>query len=628
MRQLSRAKQRAPIRPFHLVPVALVILVTAIRFPGGAEADAPRQAPEPVTLEGPTEIEVRNLPDERVPPGQNRVLRHSRRHPSSHAHDHVGTPPTANVRDESFSPEPLAPPVPSGTGFEGVDNTDNGIVTGFTVTPPDPQVAVGPDHVFEMVNIVGRIYTRSGGTVQTFSLASFFGVPSGFLDTDPKVFYDALSGRWFGSYVSYRDLSGGVNDQGRLHLAISQTNDPTGVWNLYFLSYAQVFPDYQGMGVTDDKFTISANIFDIDQSFYHGVETLVFEKADVLAGVPGPSVGLVAFPRNTSRFTVRPAQSLSSTSDQYMTFRNTATTLTVIRITGTPDAGNVVEASATNLPMLAQNAPPASVALGGTIDSGDSRLLDAMWRNGRLWTSASAACLPAGDSITRSCAHVIEVNTGAPPTLLQDIMFGASGEYFSWPALRTDASGDLYVSLSHTNASIFAEARVTGRPSTDPPNTMSGSTLLRAGTIAHDSNRWGDYLAAAVDPKFPECVWLIGEYAKNTSGANWGTFIARTSYSAGCDTDNDGWSDGAEAAIGTDPLDACADTLLDDAWPADVDNDTFSDITDISALTGVFGEPVPPAPARYDIGSEPPDGFVDITDVSRMTGLFGQSCGS
>jgi len=40
----------------------------------------------------------------------------------------------------------------------------------------------------------------------------------------------------------------------------------------------------------------------------------------------------------------------------------------------------------------------------------------------------------------------------------------------------------------------------------------------------------------------------------------------------------------------------------------------------------VFGEPVPPAPARYNIAPEMPDGFVDITDVSRMAGLFGIGC--
>jgi len=202
-------------------------------------------------------------------------------------------------------------------------------------------------------------------------------------------------------------------------------------------------------------------------------------------------------------------------------------------------------------------------------------------------------------------------------------LFGAAGEYFSWPALRTDASSDLYVSLTHTNAATFAEARTTGRLSTDPPNTMTGSTVLRVGDIVHDSNRWGDYLGAAVDPDFPECVWLVGQYAKNTAGVNWGTFIAATSYSAGCDSDNDRWSDGAETTIGTNPLLSCGVN----AWPADINNDGFADISDITAVAGSFGKSVPPAPPRHDIAPDPPDGFVDISDLTRLAGLCADSCG-
>jgi hypothetical protein len=89
------------------------------------------------------------------------------------------------------------------------------------------------------------------------------------------------------------------------------------------------------------------------------------------------------------------------------------------------------------------------------------------------------------------------------------------------------------------------------------------------------------------------------------------------------DDDDDGFSDAIEVSAGTNPLAKCGQ----DAWPADVNNDSFSDISDVSALTGVFGGKVPKsAPARYDVAPDPPDGFVDITDVSRLTGLFGQAC--
>ena len=65
---------------------------------------------------------------------------------------------------------------------------------------------------------------------------------------------------------------------------------------------------------------------------------------------------------------------------------------------------------------------------------------------------------------------------------------------------------------------------------------------------------------------------------------------------------------------------------MDDANPADINNDTFFDITDMVTVAGWFGTAAPPAPARYDIAPDPPDGFVDITDIVRLAGLFGQIC--
>src|SRR5438093_12777024 len=66
-----------------------------------------------------------------------------------------------------------------------------------------------------------------------------------------------------------------------------------------------------------------------------------------------------------------------------------------------------------------------------------------------------------------------------------------------------------------------------------------------------------------------------------------------------------------------------------DAWPADTNNDTFSDMFDIVSLTNHFSQAVgapPNPPARYDIAPNTPDGFVDIFDISTMTSRFGQRC--
>jgi hypothetical protein len=92
------------------------------------------------------------------------------------------------------------------------------------------------------------------------------------------------------------------------------------------------------------------------------------------------------------------------------------------------------------------------------------------------------------------------------------------------------------------------------------------------------------------------------------------------------DPDCDGFSATVENSAGTDPFDNCPDDPSDNAWPADIDNDTFSDITEITALAASFGQPVPPAPTRHDIAPAPVDAFVDITDIVRMAGFFGQMC--
>ena len=71
------------------------------------------------------------------------------------------------------------------------------------------------------------------------------------------------------------------------------------------------------------------------------------------------------------------------------------------------------------------------------------------------------------------------------------------------------------------------------------------------------------------------------------------------------DSDGDSWSDAAETAIGTDPLDACADTTTsnDERGPA-------------------FGEPVPPW--SHDLNDHR---SVTGTDLSAIAAVIGQSVG-
>ena len=113
---------------------------------------------------------------------------------------------------------------------------------------------------------------------------------------------------------------------------------------------------------------------------------------------------------------------------------------------------------------------------------------------------------------------------------------------------------------------------------------------------------------------------ITAQFVKST-----GAFTDSFKILSNQDSDTDTFSDGIESYAGTDATLACGT----DAWPPDVNSDTFSDITDVIALTGFFGKPVGPAPnspVRYDFAPRVPDGFVDVSDLARMVGVFGRRC--
>src|SRR5262249_15100325 len=91
--------------------------------------------------------------------------------------------------------------------------------------PPDPQVAAGPQHVFEVVNTEGRMFTKSGTSVSTFDLHTFFAEPSSTFMTDPKIRFDPQSQRWFLAMLTVDDPKTLV--AGSWRLAVSTSDDPT-----------------------------------------------------------------------------------------------------------------------------------------------------------------------------------------------------------------------------------------------------------------------------------------------------------------------------------------------------------------------------------------------------------------
>src|SRR2546426_215548 len=406
--------------------------------------------------------------------------------------------------------------------FEGLHFGTNGPYSNH-VTPPDVPVAVGPNHTVEMVNLLGRISTKQGVEVRTFPLHTFFGVPSTDFISDPKVHFDSASGRWFASMTDVTT--------GRVLLEVSTTDDPAGLWNAYSVSTTTGCADQPLLGFTDLVVVVSANDFSSCTSgnpLYLGVQYWVLNKTDLVSGAPARTM---SFGPDPTLFSVHPVQSLGSTGTQFMvsTGSGPTSTLTLFTLTGVPPG--LVLVSQQNLGIRSTGVPPSAPQLGSrsTLDTADNRVQDAMWADERLWIALADGCIPAGDNRIRSCVRLIEVDT-ANGTISQDFDVGISGRYLFYPALRTDAAGNLVVVFGYSSATEYPEMRVATRSVHDPPNTIGAPQVIRAGEGPEASGcpnnsvcRYGDYFGASQDPSDPGIVWVAGEYG---TANGWATFIA------------------------------------------------------------------------------------------------------
>jgi hypothetical protein len=98
------------------------------------------------------------------------------------------------------------------SNFEGLSNADNLALFGGRVNPPDPIGDVGPNHYVEMVNLLLRVYTKTGtpltGPISIGAIWDDFAVPDCTdLSGDPVVLYDQLADRWILSQFTTSGLA-------------------------------------------------------------------------------------------------------------------------------------------------------------------------------------------------------------------------------------------------------------------------------------------------------------------------------------------------------------------------------------------------------------------------------------
>ena len=154
--------------------------------------------------------------------------------------------------------------------------------------PPDPNGAVGPNHVITMANLHFQIFNKTGtslfGPAANNTLWSGFG---GDCQTDnagdPVVIYDQLADRWM---LTQFTSSGPTYFE---CVALSQTNDPLGSYYRWAISTGINFPDYPKAGMWPDAYYFSTREFANGNAFV-GVGAYALDRAQALVGNPNPTI--------------------------------------------------------------------------------------------------------------------------------------------------------------------------------------------------------------------------------------------------------------------------------------------------------------------------------------------------
>lgn len=441
--------------------------------------------------------------------------------------------PATNITQATSGPGLNAPT--AGVSFDSLDYTQ--CCGGGGNVPPDPEMAAGPNHVIAVVNVAFQIYNTNGSPLTgPITFASFMSGNSNCTGVfDPNVLYDESADRFML----------GIDANGTHYcLAVSQTGNPTGSWNLYAFSTVsgrRDFFDYPHAGVGRDAIYMGANIFRGNQ-FKEG-QVWAFDKAAMYAGAPASAVTVGL---GVAEDTPQPlnlhgwAQGTwpSSGPHYFLTETNYNGRDYTVFAWNDPFGANNFSAVGTVDLQAATGVTagmPVSVPQSGgsNVQANDYRPQDFEYRNGYGWTTQTIACNPGGGTV--NCVRWAQINP-ATATVIDAGVYASNGTYRFFGDLAANHCNDMAIGYTKSSASMFPSIWYTGRESGDPAGSLQAEAQLKAGEItytAFDSvpRRWGDYTEMTIAPD-GVTFWYLGEYSKNTgtTDGRWGTYVGSFSF--------------------------------------------------------------------------------------------------
>lgn len=427
---------------------------------------------------------------------------------------------------------PLSPPPITISTFFGIPQTNS--------IPPDPYVAVGPNHIMQVVNTSFRISDKQGNTLKTIGATAWFNnVFNNSGAFDPKVHYDHYAGRWIMVWLQLNDNTQTAN----YLVSVSDDNNPLGTWynwalpsNVNGTTPSGNWADYQGVGFDEQALYFTSNQFAFTGGFNY-VKVRVMPKAQFYNNDAGPITWYDFWDLRDANgngvFGTRPVRSYGYAGTGFLVGPSPFTTGTYFILyrvhnptTSTPSI------TAVHIPVTAWNSPPNANQLGGgtlLIEAGGSGLRnEPIYKDSAIW---AVHAIRSGTGGQYSSVRYLRFNI-VNNTATEDVAFGVDGYWHFYPALQVDKDNNIAITFSRSANTEYAGAYFTWRLQSDPPGLRPSETI-QAGKANYvkdfgsGRNRWGDYMGIALDPVDRNHIWMLTEYAEFPAHT-WGIWVHGT----------------------------------------------------------------------------------------------------
>lgn len=493
------------------------------------------------------------------------------------------TPAGAAVEQTAQGEQAAVPVLDSldglGAGFKG---PQSGHGPAFFRNPSDNSLAVGPDHIVQIVNSRFAVYAKKGarydntgtvlyGPVPTNAIfAGFGGVCEERDNGDAVVRYDQLASRWLVVMPIFTPIPadggqkrGGARDgepakpghasipgapgappanpaeaQGPYAMcyAVSTSSDPLGTYYRYAFE-RDLFPDYPRPAIWPDGYYLPTSTGDTVIQKHD----CIADRTRMLKGLPATEQCLIIDGVNFLNNSDIDGHNLPPAGAPNIMMAAGGTQLKKIfeddgiyfwkvhvdwRNPRNTKAVGPVKIAVAPYHYLCDGQLSDCVPQPGTdqrLDSqGDKLMQRLVYRRigeDEYIVAAHSIATKAGGGGVRW--YEFRLNANRDPVLDQQGTFAPDGFYRWMPSIDIDKSGDIGVGYSFGGAPNFPGQRFAARLASDHQGllTFHETVLVEGQASQMNTLRWEDYATTAMDPSDDCTFWYVGDYIKSGSPA-------------------------------------------------------------------------------------------------------------